>query len=114
MTREKERLDQLSSLREELMDLREVREQGAGTVELDQTRTGRLSRVDALQRQAIAQHGRRLADATMRRIDAAIRRIDDGRYGLCLECDEQIAEARLDVDPAAELCIRCAQHRDAD
>jgi len=106
------RIEQLESLRSAILELNEVRNQGAGVVELDQTRTGRLSRVDALQRQAIAQHGQRQAQERLRRIDAALRRCRDESYGSCLECDEHISERRLDVDPAAELCIECAQARD--
>lgn len=53
-----------------------------------------------------------LADLRLRKIDAALRRCDEGSYGLCLDCDEPIGEARLEVDPAAELCIGCAQARE--
>ncbi len=112
MTDVPHRLNQLRALREQLMDLREVREQGASTVKLDQTSTGRLSRMDALQRQAVAQHGRQVANATLRRIDAALRRISEDSYGLCQECDEPIADARLDADPTAALCIDCARAHD--
>lgn len=106
------RVQQLESLRAAILELDEVRNQGAGVVELDQTRTGRLSRIDALQRQAIAQHGQRQAQEQLRRIDAALRRCRDGSYGRCFKCDEPISEKRLDIDPAADLCIACAQARD--
>jgi DnaK suppressor protein len=109
MTDTDKRLEQLRKLKADILDLREVRDQGAGVVELDQSRTGRLSRVDSLQRQAIAQHGQRLAEEHLRKIEAAIRRCLEGRYGRCLACDEPIAEARLDVDPAAVHCIECAE-----
>jgi DnaK suppressor protein len=35
----------------------------------------------------------------------------DGNYGRGLECDEPIDERRLDVDPAAALCIECARNQ---
>jgi DnaK suppressor protein len=103
---------QLDALRAQLQDLRSEREAHAGVVKLDQTQTGRLSRVDALQRQAVAQHSRQLANVRLRRIDAAIRRCADGSYGRCLDCDEPIDPRRLDADPAAERCIGCAQQAD--
>ena len=78
------------------------------TVELDQQRQGRLSRMDALSAQAMTRAaGQRRRDA-LQQARAALRRIDSGEYGLCLECDEEIGAARLDFDPAARLCIACA------
>lgn len=40
-------------------------------------------------------------------IDRALRRIDEGSYGLCSECGDPIAEARLKALPFAELCLKC-------
>jgi DnaK suppressor protein len=105
-------LNRLQSMRAELLELQGIRDEGAGTVTLDQSRTGRLSRMDALQRQAMAQHGRQRAEQELRRIDLAIRRCHDGSYGSCLECGEAITAGRLEADPAAELCIACARARD--
>lgn len=41
-------------------------------------------------------------------IRAALGRIADGSYGICVNCGERIAEARLDLLPWTPLCIRCA------
>lgn len=41
-------------------------------------------------------------------IDAALARVEAGSYGICEECGEPIAEARLKVRPIARTCIRCA------
>lgn len=49
----------------------------------------------------------------LRMIEAALRRIEAGEYGVCVRCGEDIAEARLDVVPAAPLCRDCAQARPA-
>lgn len=77
-------------------------------VELDQTSVGRLSRMDAIQVQAmaLATEGRRHDEA--RRVEAAIKRIDEGEYGYCVSCDEEISVKRLGVDPVIPTCIRCA------
>lgn len=40
-------------------------------------------------------------------IDEAMKRIEDGSYGLCLQCGKAIAKKRLAVVPHAELCIEC-------
>lgn len=82
-------------------------------VELDQARVGRLSRMDALQAQALAVEARRRRADESRRITGALRRIDDDEFGWCVDCGQAIAPARLDFDPAASRCIACADHDDA-
>ncbi len=77
-------------------------------VELDQTRVGRLSRMDALQGQAMAKETERRRHQELERIDLALKRLADGDYGDCLECGEPIAVKRLMFDPSAALCIDCA------
>ena len=49
----------------------------ARPVELDQTKVGRLSRMDAMQSQAMAKETQRRRNADITRIDAAIKRIKD-------------------------------------
>jgi DnaK suppressor protein len=43
------------------------------------------------------------------RIDEALRRLDQGTYGICTECEGEIAEARLQALPFAPLCRDCQQ-----
>ncbi|MFP4080082.1 MAG: TraR/DksA family transcriptional regulator [Ectothiorhodospira sp.] len=86
-----------------------ARRSGADTVELDQTRTGRLSRMDALQGQAMARASEARAAQQIRRIQAALRRMDEGGYGECVDCGEPIARGRLEANPAVALCIGCAE-----
>jgi RNA polymerase-binding transcription factor len=40
-------------------------------------------------------------------IDAALKRIDDGTYGTCASCGQEVAAERLEAYPWAELCIEC-------
>lgn len=87
-------------------------DQAAGVVELDQARVGRLSRMDAMQMQAMSQNAVQRREAELARISAALARLDSGDFGYCLRCDEPIAEKRLEVDPSATLCISCAERRD--
>jgi len=47
--------------------------------------------------------------ALVRLLRPAIARIQDGSYGICLECEEEIAPRRLKAIPWAELCIRCQE-----
>ncbi|MCB1745346.1 MAG: TraR/DksA C4-type zinc finger protein [Gammaproteobacteria bacterium] len=98
----------LTERRNALLEVRDSGEQATGAVELDQTRVGRLSRMDALQAQAMAVETDRRRRLALRQIDAALQRMKTGEYGDCVRCAEPIAHARLAFDPAATLCIDCA------
>lgn len=78
------------------------------TVELQQDSVGRLSRMDALQQQAMAQAQERRRLAEKARISAALERLDEGEWGWCVTCGEEIAEKRLRHDPSVATCVRCA------
>ena len=43
----------------------------------------------------------------LRAIDEAIHRIDQGTYGICMECENEIAPARLEAVPWTRVCIDC-------
>lgn len=77
-------------------------------VELDQQAVGRLSRMDALQVQAMAMETSRRRATQLRRITAALARMDEGEFGYCLKCGDEIAARRIELDPATPLCIGCA------
>ncbi len=77
-------------------------------VELDQASVGRLSRMDAMQVQAMAQAADRQRQQRIRRVEAALERLADGDYGWCVRCGEAIASARLEADPAVPTCVGCA------
>ena len=102
----------LQQRREALQALAETSQQAGATVELDQSSVGRLSRMDALQAQAMSQETERRHQLELAQIEAALRRIESGDYGYCVECDELIAEARLAFSPAAPLCIHCAERNE--
>ena len=78
------------------------------TVTLDQQAVGRLSRMDAMQRQAMAQATTRRRAARASRIAAALKRIDEDEFGWCQDCGEPVPKARLDLDPTLATCVTCA------
>lgn len=78
-------------------------------VQLDQTKVGRLSRMDALRSQALAQDVRRRRELRLIAIARALQRIDEDEYGYCLSCGEDMEAKRLDFDPAVERCVPCAE-----
>jgi len=99
---------QLFDLQEELLGVAEVTRESSAAVELDQTRVGRLSRMDAMQQQAMSQASDVRRDQQLIRVKEALERLDDGYYGKCIECLIDIPVARLEIDPATECCVNCA------
>ena len=97
----------LTSLREEIEQLNTDSSQAADTVALDQSKVGRLSRMDAMQAQQMAQETARRRQLQLQKIDNALRRIDAGDYGYCFKCGDEINVARLNIDPASTRCIGC-------
>ena len=104
--------DRLLKLRKELQAMVATSEESAAVVELDQSKVGRLSRMDAMQAQAMSKETGRRRRQKLLQIDAALQRIEEDDYGYCQECGEDIAPARLEVDPTALLCISCASAKE--
>jgi len=77
-------------------------------VELDQQSVGRLSRMDALQGQAMAQGVEARRAGRLRAIAAALSRINGSEFGFCEDCGEFIGFKRLDADPCLARCVGCA------
>ncbi len=99
---------QLLVLQRDLTASSEAAKESRQAVELDQSKVGRLSRMDALQGQAMAQETERRRGLQLQRIEAAFQRLDDDDYGYCVNCGEDIPVKRLELDPAAPNCVGCA------
>lgn len=93
--------------RAELLALSDATKQARAPVALDQQSVGRLSRMDAMQQQSmdVAREGRRRDRLAI--LDAALKRLEQDDYGYCLSCGDDIALARLQIDPAVTQCIGC-------
>jgi len=100
---------QLKARLEELDSVEAANEGDRAVVVLDQQSVGRLSRMDALQNQAMAQETQRRRAQERMRIAAALERIAEDEYGWCQNCGEEIAAKRLDIDPMAVMCSACAR-----
>ncbi|PRD42591.1 conjugal transfer protein TraR [Phyllobacterium phragmitis] len=96
-----------NELEETIRLIEESREHRA-PVALDQQSVGRLSRMDAMQQQAMAQDITRRRQQRKIAIERALSRIRDGEFGYCVKCEEPITVRRLDIDPTFEACVRCA------
>ncbi|MEM6938477.1 MAG: TraR/DksA C4-type zinc finger protein [Pseudomonadota bacterium] len=99
----------LLRLHDELMKEAEALRHSTATVELDQTRQGRLTRMDAMQAQQIAIAAARRNQLRIRQVKAALTRLDNGEYGECIICGELIDPRRLRVDPTSTRCVPCLE-----
>ncbi len=99
---------QLLTLQAELAGLESLSKDSTATVELDQSSVGRLSRMDALQGQQMALEAGRRRKQELQRIRAALDRIENGEFGYCLSCGDEIALGRLAINPATNHCVRCS------
>ena len=77
-------------------------------VALDQQSVGRLSRMDAMQVQAMAVAGESRRQVRIQVLRAALGRIGTDEFGFCARCGDEISEKRLDLDPAIATCVDCA------
>jgi DnaK suppressor protein len=101
----------LRALRAQIVEARAAHEDDRRPVQLDQTR-GRLSRMDAMQGQAMAIELERRREVELARVDAALERLAAGEYGSCVTCGEAIEPKRLEFDPSTPLCLACARRAD--
>jgi len=96
-------------LRSEIQELEDAFKETSEPVELDQSRVGRLSRMDAMQAQQMALEVTRRRQHRLLKIGGALRRIESGDYGDCYVCGEEIVARRLFVDPTSTRCIGCVE-----
>ena len=98
----------LEEERDGLVEASAATSEDRAPVEIDQQSVGRLSRMDAIQVQAMALATESRRQDRLQIIEAAVRRLDDSEYGYCLRCDEDIPAKRLSIDPAVTRCVDCA------
>jgi DnaK suppressor protein len=99
---------QLEARKAELTASIENATESAAPVEMDQQVQGRLSRMDAIQGQAMAQATIERRRIEIAQINAAFKRMEESEFGYCVECGDEIAPKRLELNPAIARCVECA------
>lgn len=99
----------LVTLREDLQNTLRTTSERASTVDLDQAAVGRISRVDALQQQAMAQAQKHRQEQRLKTVINALKRVENGAYGECPRCGELIGYRRLRARPETPFCLECAR-----
>lgn len=77
------------------------------TVVLDQQSVGRLSRMDAMQQQAMANATETRRRTRIAQLEAALSRLKSDEFGACIDCGETIAPRRISANPTVQKCISC-------
>jgi DnaK suppressor protein len=113
-TRELAKLKQLLlTLQKELEAVLAGMEAGTQPVEPDSA-IGRISRMDAMQIQQMAQANQRTARRRLNQVNSALLRWREDRYGECAECFDDIGFRRLQARPEAPFCVACQTQRERD
>jgi DnaK suppressor protein len=97
----------LEELRRELRASLESNDDSTNPVSPDRA-IGRLTRQDAMLAQQMALELKRRNQARLGQVEQALRRMDEGTYGICARCEDEISVTRLNVRPEAPFCVRCA------
>jgi DnaK suppressor protein len=79
---------------------------------LIQNSADELERVQQLLNREVAISNLAWASRLLKSIEAALDRIEDGTYGVCLRCDEEIPEKRLNAVPWTSYCLVCQEELD--
>jgi DnaK suppressor protein len=104
---------QYAELREDLLALRRQLEQSLAATKDDakpvdlELPIGRVSRIDAIQQQKMAQASRRSAEMRLQHLKTALAAIAEDEYGYCRGCGEPIGYRRLKAKPETPFCVNC-------
>jgi DnaK suppressor protein len=102
---EDELIADLRALRSELAELLGAAH-GTEVVELTSA-VGRVSRIDAIQQQAMAQEQLRRHEQRAKVVAVALKTVEQGDYGFCKKCGEPIGYGRLKARPETPCCVIC-------
>lgn len=108
---ERELVGLLEALRDQLEGALKASAEGIEVVSLDQP-IGRVSRIDAIQQQKMAQENRRQQELRLGQVRVALSAAAAGDYGVCRSCDEPIAVRRLRARPESPFCVQCQGGRE--
>jgi len=101
----------LRELERELAGVEHASAESTSPVDLEEP-IGRISRIDAIQQQRMASANRASIQRRLQQVRAALRRFDQGEYGTCVGCGEDVGYPRLEARPEAPFCIACQGTRE--
>lgn len=106
---EERRREILNEVQEKMRDVRAVGASGEGQGVLDAAETTEADIQDDIELALI-----QMKSETLHRIEEALARLDEGTYGYCNECGDEISERRLRALPFAVRCKDCEEARELE
>lgn len=101
----------LAKRREEILQSsQEIKEQGIGFSQDDLPDEVDLASSESEQSMSLRLRDRERV--LLKKIDKVLEKIDDGSYGVCERCGEEIGLKRLEARPVTDLCIRCKEEQE--
>lgn len=70
---------------------------------------GRLTRIDAIQMQAMAQMNRHQLEIRLKQVDASLMAFAQGSFGICRRCKKPVSLGRLEILPETPFCVECQE-----
>ena len=70
---------------------------------------GRITRMEAMNSKSINEAALNKSKNRLSKLEYALIKIDNPEFGRCVECEEPIPYARLNIMPETDLCVHCAQ-----
>ena len=70
---------------------------------------GRLTRQEMMQEQQVNEHALHEAKIRLNKLTYALQKVDEERYGICAECEDEISFGRLMILPESTHCVACKQ-----
>jgi len=104
---EERRREILSEVQEKMRDVRAVGASGEGQGVLDAAETSEADIQDDIEFALI-----QMKTETLHKIEEALARLDEGTYGYCFECGDEVSERRLRALPFAVRCKDCEEARE--
>jgi RNA polymerase-binding transcription factor len=104
---EERRREILSEVQEKMRDVRAVGASGEGAGVLDAAETSEADIQDDIEFALI-----QMKTETLHKIEEALSRLDEGTYGYCFECGDEVSERRLRALPFAVRCKDCEEARE--
>jgi len=104
---EERRREILSEVQEKMRDVRAVGASGEGQGVLDAAETSEADIQDDIEFALI-----QMKTETLHKIEEALSRLDEGTYGYCFECGDEVSERRLRALPFAVRCKDCEEARE--
>lgn len=98
----------LEELKAELEVAIKTNTEDSAIVSMEQA-IGRIARMEAIYSQQTSMELKQRQRDRLKAVIRALDKVEDGRYGICVRCKTPINEERIEIQPEAAICVKCAE-----